>query len=143
MNFSPEPVFIEVVAPDATAASRILRSYIDDVASRNYGRQATDEEIDASQHEDPSIDLSPPSGLCLVARRRDAVLGCAGLRLLPERLGEVKRLFVAPAARGRGLVARLMGELERIARKRKSDVRLIYQALGVYSMQVPETPRTA
>jgi hypothetical protein len=36
------------VAPDASAASQILRSYIDDVASRYYDRQATDEEIDAS-----------------------------------------------------------------------------------------------
>jgi N-acetylglutamate synthase-like GNAT family acetyltransferase len=52
----------------------------------------------------------------LVARQRDAVLGCAGLRLLPQRVGELKRLFVAPAAQGRGLGARLMGELERIAR---------------------------
>jgi GNAT superfamily N-acetyltransferase len=116
MNVSPEPVLIEVVAPDASAASQILRSYIDDVASRYYDRQATDEEIDASLREDPSIDLALPSGVFLVARQRDAVLGCAGLRLLPERIGEVKRLFVTPAARGIGLGARLMGELERIAR---------------------------
>ena len=34
VDFSPEPVLIEVVAPDASAASQILRSYIDDVASR-------------------------------------------------------------------------------------------------------------
>jgi len=77
---------------------------------------ATDEEIDASLREDPSIDLALPSGVFLVARQRDAVLGCAGLRMLPERIGEVKRLFVAPAARGIGLGARLMGELERLAR---------------------------
>jgi GNAT superfamily N-acetyltransferase len=116
VDSSPEPVLIEVVAPDASAASQILRSYIDDVASRYYGRQATDEEIDASLREDPSSDLAPPSGVFLVARQRGAVLGCAGMRLLPERVGEVKRLFVAPAARGRGLGARLMGELESIAR---------------------------
>ena len=48
MDSSPEPVLIEVVAPEASAASQILRSYIDDVASRYYGWQATDEEIDVS-----------------------------------------------------------------------------------------------
>jgi len=67
VEFLPEPVLIEVVAPDAAAASQILRSYINDVASRHYGRQATDEEIDASLREDPSSDLAPPSGLFLVA----------------------------------------------------------------------------
>jgi GNAT superfamily N-acetyltransferase len=116
MDVSPELVLIEVVAPDASAASQILRSYIDDVASRYYGRQATDEEIDASLREDPSIDLALPSGVFLVAHKGEVLLGCAGLRMLPERVGEVKRLFVAPAARGIGLGARLMGELERIAR---------------------------
>ena len=142
VEFLPEPVLIEVVAPDAAAASQILRSYINDVASRHYGRQATDEEIDASLREDSSSDLAPPSGVFLVARQRDAVLGCAGLRLLPERVGEVKRLFVAPAARGRGLGARLMGELERIAREHGLSVlrldtrhdlvesRRLYAALG-------------
>jgi GNAT superfamily N-acetyltransferase len=106
MDFSPEPVLIEVLAPGASAASQILRSYIDDVASRYYGRQATDEEIDVSLREDPSIDLALPSGVFLVARQRDAVLGCAGLRFQPEGVGEVKRLFVTPAARGIGLGAR-------------------------------------
>jgi hypothetical protein len=54
VDFSPEPVLIEVVAPGAPAASQILRSYINDVASRYYGRQATDQEIDASLREDPA-----------------------------------------------------------------------------------------
>jgi GNAT superfamily N-acetyltransferase len=142
VDFSPEPVLIEVVAPDASAASQILRSYIDDVASRYYGRQATDEEIDTSLCADPSIDLAPPTGVFLVARQSDAALGCVGLRLLPEKVGEVKRLFVVPAARGRGLGACLMGELEHIARGHGlsalrldtrhdlSESRRLYAALG-------------
>jgi GNAT superfamily N-acetyltransferase len=85
-------------------------------AGTTAGRQATGEEIDASLREDPSIDLAPAFGVFLVARQRGAVLGAAGMRLRPEGVGEVKRLFVAPAARGRGLGARLMGELETIAR---------------------------
>jgi GNAT superfamily N-acetyltransferase len=117
VNLSAEPVRIEVVAPNTSAARQVLRTYVDDVASSYYGRPATDEEIDAALQEDPSIDLEPPYGLFLVARQRDLVLGCAGLRWLPERVGEVKRVFVAPAARGRGLGARLMGELEHLARE--------------------------
>jgi hypothetical protein len=62
VHFSPEPVRIEFMAPDASAASQVQRSHIDDVASRHYGRQATDEEIYASLREDPSIDLALASG---------------------------------------------------------------------------------
>jgi GNAT superfamily N-acetyltransferase len=116
VDISAEPLLIEVVAPDTPAASEILRDYMDDVASRYYGRQATDEEIEAALREDPSIDLASPDGVFLVARQHDVILGCAGLRLLPEGIGEVKRVFVAPAARGRGLGARLMGQLEQIGR---------------------------
>ncbi|RYV49534.1 GNAT family N-acetyltransferase [Pengzhenrongella frigida] len=106
----------EIVAPDDTAARQILRSYIDDVASTYYGRRATPDEIDAALLDDPSDDLAPPRGLFVVVRRRDLVLGCAALRLLPDGVGEVCRVFVAPHARGRGLGASLMGELERLAR---------------------------
>jgi hypothetical protein len=58
--------------------------------------------FDASLREDLSVDLAPPSGAFLVARQGEVVLGCAGLRLLLDRVGEVKRFFVTPAARGRG-----------------------------------------
>lgn len=90
---------------------------MDDVVSRYYGRQATSDEIDAALREDPSDDLIPPQGLFLVARENGTVLGCAGLRFRPDRIGEVTRLFVVPAARGRGLASRLMSELETLARE--------------------------
>lgn len=88
-----------------------------DVASRYLGRRATDAEIDAALLADPSHDLTPPQGILLVAYQSGALLGCAGLRLLPDRLGEVKRVFVEPAARGQGLGTRLMAELEHHARE--------------------------
>lgn len=89
---------------------------MDDVVSRYYGRQATDDEVDAALREAPSDDLTPPQGLFLVAQENGTVLGCAGLRFRPDRIGEVTRLFVVPAARGRGLASRLMSELETRAR---------------------------
>jgi N-acetylglutamate synthase-like GNAT family acetyltransferase len=67
--------------------------------------------------EEPSDDLALPRGLFLVARAEGAVFGCAGLRLLPGRIGEVTRVFVVPAARRRGLGARLLDGLEDHARR--------------------------
>jgi len=111
-----EPV-IEVVPPGDQAARWVLRAYFDEVASRHYGRPATEDEIAAAMREDPSDDLARPRGLFLVAREEAAVLGCAGLRLLPGRTGEVTRVFVVPAARRRGLGSRLLNCLEDHARR--------------------------
>lgn len=111
------PIALQVVSPTSGAARAALWAYTDDVASRYYRRQATDEEIAAALREDPSDDLALPHGLFLVAQRDAAVVGCAGLRLLPDSLGEVKRVFVAPAERGRGLGRQLMGQVEQQARE--------------------------
>ena len=127
-----ERVSIEAVGPDSEAARAALRLYVDDVASRYYGRQATCAEIDAALADDPSDDLAAPDGVLLVAFDDDAaaaassppaVVGCAGLRVLPGGIGEVCRVFVTVSARGGGLGARLMAELERLARAR--DLRLL------------------
>lgn len=108
---------IEVMPPEDQAARWVLRAYFDEVASRYYGRQATEDEIAAAMREEPSDDLARPRGLFLVAREGASVLGCAGLRLLPGRTGEVTRVFVVPAARRRGLGARLLDCLEEHARR--------------------------
>ena len=93
--------------PPASAAGRqVLRAYFAEVASRYYGRPATGEEVARLL----------PRGLLLVAVQDGAVLGCAGLRLLPGGIGEVTRVFVMPAARRRGLGSRLLDELETHAR---------------------------
>jgi GNAT superfamily N-acetyltransferase len=108
---------IAVTSPAAEEAQRILRAYFDDVASRYYGRPATGDEIAAAMSEDPSDDLAPPCGLLLTAQEKGDVLGCAGLRLLSGHTAEVTRVFVVPAARRRGLAARLLDCLEEHARR--------------------------
>ena len=104
------------VIPRHPRARAALRAYFTDVASRYYGRPATEEEIAAAVRAEPSDDLTPPGGLLLVASEGNSVLGCAGLRLLPGRIGEVTRVFVMPAARRRGLGSRLLDHLEAHAR---------------------------
>lgn len=51
----------------------------------------------------------------LVARDDADVLGCGALRSLGEPVVEIKRMYVRPAARGRGVGAAILAELEREA----------------------------
>ncbi len=66
---------------------------------------------------------TPPSAadvsVVLVARDDDGTaVGCGALRALGDGVAEVKRMYVAPAARGRGLSKLLLAGLEDAARSR-------------------------
>jgi GNAT superfamily N-acetyltransferase len=63
---------------------------------------------------DPA-EFSPPLGLFLVAVLDGVPVGCGGWRDLGDGRVEVKRMFTAPAARGRGVARALLAELERTA----------------------------
>lgn len=61
-------------------------------------------------------ELGPGRGVFLVARIDGSAIGCAALRRLDSGTGEIKRMYVAPDFRGRGVARRILGELERCAR---------------------------
>jgi DNA-binding MarR family transcriptional regulator/GNAT superfamily N-acetyltransferase len=72
---------------------------------------------------DPSIsipadahELRPPAGLLLLARIRRRAIGCGALKFHSGALAELKRMWVAPDARGLGVGRRLLIELEDRAR---------------------------
>src|SRR4249919_821813 len=44
----------------------------------------------------------PPDGVLLLVREADLTLGCVGSKRLDDESCEMKRMFVAPVARGRG-----------------------------------------
>jgi GNAT superfamily N-acetyltransferase len=60
-------------------------------------------------------EFSPPLGLFLVAEVDGVPAGCGGWRDLGGGAVELKRMYVEPAFRRRGLAALLLDELERTA----------------------------
>ena len=57
-----------------------------------------------------------PDGVVVVAVADGETVGMVGLRRLTSDVGEVKRLFVRPAAQRRGVARALLAELDRGAR---------------------------
>jgi uncharacterized protein YdhG (YjbR/CyaY superfamily)/GNAT superfamily N-acetyltransferase len=83
-------------------------------------------------------ELTPPAGLVLLARQDGHPVGCGALKLGDPESAEVKRVWVAPEARGQGLGGRLMDELERRAveagkrRARLETNRALHEAQAMY-----------
>ncbi len=63
---------------------------------------------------DPA-EIEPPSGLYLVVEVDGVPAGCGAWRLLPSGDVEIKRVYVEPAFRRRGLARHLMAVLEESA----------------------------
>ena len=66
--------------------------------------------------DDAAAYFNPPNGAFVVAARDDAVLGCAAVQFLDDDRGEIKRMWVAPDARARGVATRLLSYLEELVR---------------------------
>lgn len=60
-------------------------------------------------------DFSPPGGGFLVLWEDGRALAGGGVKRLDERAGEIKRMYVVPEARGRGLGRALLAALEELA----------------------------
>lgn len=91
---------------------------------------------------------APPRGCLLLAGPAGAAIGCIALRPIAVdgtadgAVGEIKRLFVQPAARGQGLGERLVAAIVDIARAagyrelkldtllHMTDARRLYERLG-------------
>ena len=61
-------------------------------------------------------DVEPPAGRWVVAYRDGEPVGCAAFKRLGPTTAEIKRMYVAPEARGRGVARALLVRLEELAR---------------------------
>ena len=83
----------------------MLREYVEWI-----GLDLAFQEIDAELGGLPG-EYAPPRGALFVAVDGERYLGMIALRPLDESIAEMKRLYVRPAARGRGLARRLIARL--------------------------------
>lgn len=65
--------------------------------------------------EQPPADLVPPTGELLLVSLDEEPVAIGGVRDLETAVAEVKSMYLAPSARGRGLGRRLLMRLESIA----------------------------
>jgi ribosomal protein S18 acetylase RimI-like enzyme len=86
-----------VAAADIDEVRTLFREYADSLGV-DLEYQGFEEELRGLPG-----DYAPPSGMLLLARDADTPAGCVAVRRIDDRIAEMKRLFVRPAARGSGL----------------------------------------
>jgi GNAT superfamily N-acetyltransferase len=105
-----EGLICSEVDPRSDDARHALREYYAELA-RRFPRG-----FDVTLSRDPdAADMIRPRGAFFLARSGAVTLGCVGLNGHGGRWAEVKRLWVAPSARGLGLARRLMLAVEQAA----------------------------
>ncbi len=82
----------------------------------------------------------PPDGALLLAREADLSLGCVGSKRFDGESCEMKRMFVAPVARGRG-AGRLLAEAV-VERARVAGYRRMYLDTSIRQTEAIELYRS-
>jgi GNAT superfamily N-acetyltransferase len=87
-------------------------------------------------------EVAPGCGAFLVAWRDDVAIGCGAIRTIEPGVGEIKRMYVKPEARGRGIGRAMVAALEAQAKalglvrvvletgERQPDAIALYQRVG-------------
>ena len=114
-------------------ARACLRAYFSELSRRFDGGFDPARSISADDAE-----LTPPTGLLLVATWHGEPVGCGAVKFHPGAPAEIKRMWAAPAVRGLGLGRRLLTELEAAAAAggaralRLETNRSLGEAIGLY-----------
>lgn len=107
-----ERVTLDEMDPQSDAARYCLGEYYAELGRRFK------QGFDVSLSRDPDAkDMRRPRGTFLVAMSDTLPIGCVGLKGTDHGYAEIKRLWVAPAARGLRLGRRLMDAAETTARE--------------------------
>jgi len=96
---------------DSAVAQRLISAALADLAAR-YGGSGDETPVAADE-------FVPPAGTFLVAYLDGEPVGCAGWRSHGDtgEVAELKRLYVSPAVRGRGIARAVLAAVEESARR--------------------------
>jgi DNA-binding MarR family transcriptional regulator/GNAT superfamily N-acetyltransferase len=122
-------VDVGIEDPISAAARFCIESYFRELDTRFDAGFDPSASISADADE-----LTEPAGLLLVARLHGEPVGCGALKLHGGEPAEIKRMWVAPTARGLGVGRRILAELEEHARQR---------GVGVVHLETNQTLREA
>jgi GNAT superfamily N-acetyltransferase len=108
---SASSVRIDEVSPASRDAQFCLSRYFEELAERFESGFDPAQSLSA-----PVDEFLPPQGSFLLMRLHGEPVGCGGFKPMPPDAAYLKRMWIAPGARGLGLGRRLLGALEQRAR---------------------------
>jgi DNA-binding MarR family transcriptional regulator/GNAT superfamily N-acetyltransferase len=133
---------VRVEPPSSAVARRCLSAYFRELEAR------FEEGFDPVKNPASEEEMTPPRGFLVVARLGGRAVGCGALIKLGNGVGEVKRMWTAPAARGRGVARSVLHKLEALAREagletiRLDTNRVLLEAIAMYRREgYREIPR--
>jgi DNA-binding MarR family transcriptional regulator/GNAT superfamily N-acetyltransferase len=127
---------VQIVAldPEHDDARSCLDRYTEELNRRSD--RTFDSAVGATARPD---EVRPPGGEFFIAYLHSEPIGCGAVKHHPDAPAEIKRMWIAPQARGLGLGRRLLGTLESCARDAGASVARIEtnsdltQALTLYT----------
>lgn len=105
-------VRISPVDPEHADAHYCLAQYTDELNRRSA--RTFDPTVGATARPE---EVRPPAGAFFVAYQQEQPIGCGAVKHHPDAPAEIKRMWIAPQARGLGLGRRLLETLETCARE--------------------------
>jgi GNAT superfamily N-acetyltransferase len=103
-------VVVSAIDPSDPQARECVNAYFAELDRRFDAGFDPTRSISADDDE-----LRPPAGLLMLAWLHDRPVGCGALKFDGKGVADLKRMWVADAARGRGVGRRLLTELEACA----------------------------
>jgi len=81
----------------------------------------------------------PPQGIYYLLKLQDAIIGMGALRQLGENIGEIKRMYIRPAYRGKGYGKALL--LQLLQKAKESGYHSIISRFGtIHDYRTPSLP---